>query len=109
MIGLISQFEVVVVTLVTNHLELVDAVNLTVGTIGPRPQCNELQADSIVEALLIDDILQRVVHTCLATLYKHLHILVDDTNAIPTLGNSFLPKGNFLCQAIIVGRLASLM
>ena len=33
MIGLISQFEVVVVTLVTNHLELVDAVNLTVGTI----------------------------------------------------------------------------
>ena len=85
----------------TSHIQLLHVVNFLV-TILVEANVNLLQADSIVETLLVDDILDVVGLASLATCCGEVPLAADDVDGIPTLSNGLLPQSDVLSQTVVV-------
>ena len=94
--------EGIVVTIVTCHLQWL-YIEHFLFTVLIDADVHLLQSDSIVETLLVDDVLNVVRTTCLATRCREIPLAADYVDGIPTLGNGFLPLSDILGQTIVVG------
>lgn len=102
MLRLDLQLELIVVALMTNHLELIDSIDTAVAGIGIRLQNDKLKTDGIVKALLVNRVAELILLTCLSDLIERSLILAHDTDAVPTLCNALLPLSNLLGKTVIV-------
>ena len=96
--------EGIVVTIVTCHLQWLYIEHFLL-TVLIDADVHLLQSDSIVETLLVDDVLNVVSTTCLATRCREIPLAADYVDGIPTLGNGFLPLSDILESSL--KRLAS--
>ena len=95
--------EGIVVTIVTRHLQWLYIEHFLLAVLIDA-DVHLLQSDSIVETLLVDDVLNVVRTTCLATRCREIPLAADYVDGIPTLGNGFLPLSDILGQTIVVLR-----
>ena len=63
---------------------------------------NKLQTDGIVETSLVNDVGDDLGSTCLHSDERIIGAR-HYADRVPTLCNSLLPKGNLLCQLVVVG------
>ena len=94
-------FEGEVVAFLLNHLQRLYVVYLLVAVL-VEANVDLLQAYSIVQALLVDDVLDSVLPTSLATGSGEVPLTANHVDGIPTLGNGFLPLSNVLSQLVVV-------
>ena len=73
----------------TNNIEWINSINL-LAILYLVLQYYKFQTDSIVQALLVDDILNLVLLTCLDTFSQSV-ILRNNMDRIPTLSYRLLP------------------
>ena len=81
-------------------MNLLDAV-FTLFVLG---KCNELKSDSIVKSLLVNYEGELIFLTCLRTSLRHIVLLGNHMDGIPTLGNCLFPKSYLLGNLIVIGR-----
>ena len=84
----------------TNHLEWINSINL-LAILWLLLQYNKLQTYCIVQALLIDNILNLDLLTSLSS-HQHAVVLRYNVDTIPTLCNALLPECNLLSKCIVV-------
>ena len=103
-IGLIhNTLKGVEIAFLLDHLKrmnLLDAV-FTLFVLG---KCNELKSDSIVKSLLVNYESELVFLACLWTGLRHIVLLGNHMDRIPTLSNGLLPESDFLGNLVVVGR-----
>lgn len=102
-IGFNIYLEDIVIALVANYLERMNAINLATIRSKLVVERNKLQTNSIHKTLLVDDISQLVAYSGLAAIIKESCLLRHNVDTIPTLGNGFLPLSQVLSQTIVVG------
>ena len=91
-------------TLLLHYLERIDRVDVLFA-ISTSVNGNELNANSIVQALLIHHVGDGVLFTALDRALQQLLTLLAlyNLNAIPLGGNLFLPSSNLLGLGVVVG------
>ena len=96
-------FERIEIALTLHHLERMDFLD-AVFTLLIFTKCDKLKTDSIVKSLLIHNECELILFTGLRTCCRHIVLLGNHIDGIPTLGNCLFPKSYLLGNLIVIGR-----